>query len=126
AAGDRIHARAALGLGAEPREPRGAAVDDVGHVANRLDVVHDRRLAECALDGRERRLELRPALLALERRDQACFFTTDVWPGPSMDDDVEPLSEIARGIGVLDRRREPPPRLDVLAADVDEARRAAY
>src|SRR5205814_9744232 len=125
AAGHGIQTRAALGLGPEPGEPGGPAVDDVRHERDRLDVVHDRRRAERALDRRERRLHLRPALLALERGDEPGLFAADVGAGPAVDDDVEAVAEIAGVVRLAHGGGEAPPRLDVFTADVDEAGRAA-
>src|SRR3989304_3936337 len=82
---------------------------------------------EAPPDRRKGGLELRPALLALERGDQPRLFAADVGAGAPMDDDVqgEPrapdvLSEEAGLIGVRDRPAEDPPGLDVLAADIHE------
>src|SRR5439155_676419 len=112
--------RTAHGLRPEAGEPGGAAIDDVRHLRDRLDVVYDRRHAEGALDGGERRLDLRPALLALERRDQARLLAADVGAGAPVDHDVEADTEQAGVVRVFHRRREAAMGLDVLTADVDE------
>src|SRR5262249_12671429 len=72
-----------LGVGwhAHRLEPVGAAVDDVRHAGQRLDVVDDRRLAEGPFDGRERRFDPRPGALAFEAFDQTRFLAADVRPG---------------------------------------------
>src|SRR5712691_4595980 len=126
--GDRIQSRAALGLGPEPGEPLPAPVDDVRQARERLDIVHDGRLAEGAFHGREGRLDLGPALLALERRDEAGLLAADIGARPAMHDDLEVearaldvLAEQARVVSLLDGIAQDAPGLDVLAPDVDEA-----
>ena len=70
---------AAVPLGADAFEPLPApCFDDVGHAGQGLDVVHDRGTAEEPDHGRERRLEARPAALALERLDEPRLFPADV------------------------------------------------
>ena len=102
-------------------EPLGAAVDDVGHVTEGLDVVDDGRLVEGPLDGRKGRLELGPALLALQRGDQSRLLPADVGPGAPVHHDVELRPQQAGRVGFPHGPAEAPPGLDVLAADVDEA-----
>src|SRR4029450_5428571 len=115
----------ALGLGAEAGEPLGATIEDVRHLADRLDVVPDGRRAERTLDGRERWLELRPAFLAFEGRDEPGLLAADVGARAPVHDDVEAVAEVFRLVGLAHRRGEPAPGLDVLAADVDEGGRRA-
>ncbi len=67
-----------VGRHADRLEPVDAAVDDVRHAGQRLDVVDDRRLAERALDGRERRLDPRPGPLAFQALDQPRLLAADV------------------------------------------------
>ena len=78
------------GLFSVPRalEPLDAALEDVRHVRERLDVVHRRRHAEGAVLRRERRLLARLALLAFERLEQAGLFAADVGAGAAVHDDV--------------------------------------
>ncbi len=123
----RVEPGPALGLGAEPGEPLGAPVDDVGHRRDGLHVVHDGGLPEGALDRGERRLDLGPALLALEGGEQARLLAADVGARPAMDHDVEVEAraldvpaEQPRVVGFLHRAAEHLPRLHVLAPDVDE------
>ncbi len=66
----------------------GAAVDERRQVGQRLDVVDDRRLAEQAADGRERRARTRHAAAALDAVDQRGLFAADERPGAHLDDDV--------------------------------------
>ena len=74
---------------AEPRVFRAAHRDDVLHVAERLDVVHDRRAHVEAEHGREiGRLDARIGALAFERFDQAGFLAADVGAGAAMDVDL--------------------------------------
>ena len=67
---DRDELRAGRLLGADRLEPVGALLDDQRHVAERLDVVDQRRPLVEALVGGERRLQPRVAALALERVEQ--------------------------------------------------------
>src|SRR5262249_56721968 len=119
--------RAALGLRSEACEPLAAPVDDVRQRSERLHVVDDRRLAERALDRRKRRLDLGPAFLALERREQAGLLTADVGAGAPVYDDVEiepgaldVLAAEPRLVRLAERLTEDAPWPHVLAADVDE------
>src|SRR5262249_57378717 len=105
---DRVHPGAALRLGAETREPLGAAIEDVRYLADRLDVVHYGRRAERALDGRERRLELRPALLAFEGRDEPGLLAADVGTRAPVHRDVAAVTQIARPVRFADRPGAPP------------------
>ena len=73
-----------------------------------LDVVDGRRAAVDAHRRRERRLQPRQALLALERFQQRGLFAADIGAGAVMDDDVEVpavdvvLADQPRVIGLLD------------------------
>ena len=114
-------------LGAERLEPLAAALDDVRHVAQRLDVVHDGRLAVEALDRRERRLEPRLTAKPLQRLDQGRLLTADVCARAAVDDDVavetaaeDVLADVAAGARLLDRALEQEALVVVLTADVDE------
>ena len=69
---------------------RAAHRDDVLHVAERFDVVHDRRAHVETEHRREiRRLDPRIGALAFERFDQAGFFAADVGAGAAMDVDLD-------------------------------------
>src|SRR4051794_33567917 len=70
-------------------EPGRSPLDDVRHAAQRLDVVDDRRLAEGALNGRERRLDPRPPPLPFEALDQARLLAADIRPSPAMDPHIQ-------------------------------------
>ena len=59
------------------------------HAGHRLDVVHDRRLAERAFDGRERRLDARPGALAFQALDQSRFLAADVRSRSAMQEYIE-------------------------------------
>jgi hypothetical protein len=74
---------------ADAREPVGAALDDVRDVAQGLDVVDHRRLAEQPLDGGKRRLDPRPGPFALEAFDQSRLFAADVGGRTAMNVDVQ-------------------------------------
>src|SRR5437773_1920666 len=116
----RVDAGAAHGLRPEAGEPGGAAIDDVRHLRDRLDVVHDRRHAEGALDGGEGRLDLRPALLALERRDQARLLAADEAPGAPGATVVEAGPGRAAAVGAFTARPEGGRGLAELPAEEDD------
>src|SRR5262249_62432665 len=99
--GHGVDPRAALALGAEPGEPLRTAVNDVRHGHDGLDVVDDGRVPERTLDGGGRRLDLGPALLAFEGREEARLLAADVGPGPA----------VAHHIGIR------APSLDVLSPE---------
>src|SRR4029077_10141398 len=111
----------------ERLEPGTAALDDVRQVAERLDVVDDRRLPVEALDRRKGRLEPRLAPQSLERVDQRRLLTADVRPGAAVHDHlaVETAAEDVPAdqpgaARLLDRALEEQTLVVVLAADVDE------
>ena len=98
-------------LGPDRRVPLGAAVHDVRHVHQRLDVVDQRRPAVEALDRRERRLQARVAPLALERVEQCRLLAADVGAGAAVHDQLDPvpgaedvLAEVAAVVGLARRR----------------------
>ena len=62
---------------------------DPRHVGQRLDVVDDRRLAEQAADGRERRPRPRHAAAPLDAVDQRRFLAAHERAGALLDDDLE-------------------------------------
>ena len=70
----------------------------VGATRDRLDVVHRRRAAIEAGAGRERRLQPRHALLALEAFEQRGLLAADIGAGAAMDVEIEVP---ARAAGVL-------------------------
>src|SRR6266545_7316930 len=78
-----------VGRDTQRLKPVGPAVDDMCDAGQRLDVVHDRRLAEGALDGGERRLDARPAALALQALDQTRLLAADVRARAAVHVDVE-------------------------------------
>ena len=75
---DRDDLRAGGLLGAERLEPVGALLDDQRDVAERLDVVDQRRPLVEALVRGERGLQARVAALALERVEQRRLLAADV------------------------------------------------
>jgi hypothetical protein len=77
-AGDREELGAAVVRLAQREESFAAVAHDPGHRSEGLGVVDRGRLAVQAEAGRERRLEARLALLALERLEQRGFFAADV------------------------------------------------
>src|SRR5690242_2372746 len=74
---------------ADAREPFRAAAQDGRRDRDALDVVDRSRAAVEARASRERRLEARLALLALEAFEHRHFFAADVGPGAAVDEDVE-------------------------------------
>jgi hypothetical protein len=76
-------------LAAEGREPGRAAPQDGRRDRDRLDVVDRGRAAVEAHIRRERRLQARLALLALEAFEQRGFLAADIGAGAVMDVDVE-------------------------------------
>ena len=98
-----------------------------GQVGQRLDVVDDRRLAEQALDRRERRPRARHAALALDAVDQRGLLAADERAGAHLDDDVEVEAAVEDVLARAARRPWPGRwpscrRCDgqrVLGADVD-------
>ena len=88
-AADAEDARAGVVRRAELRVFRAAHLDDVLHVAERLDVVHDGRAHVEAEHRREiRRLDARIGALAFERFDQAGLLAADVSARAAMDVDL--------------------------------------
>ena len=95
---------------------------------DRLDVVHRGRAAIEAGACRERRLQPRHALLALEALEQRSFLAANVGAGAAMDVEVEVpsraagvLAEQARVIGLLDRLDQVLRLVIKFAAHVDVA-----
>ena len=116
-------------LGAERLEPLATALHDVRHVAERLDVVHHRRLAVETLDCRERRLEAWLAAKPLQRLDERRLLTADVRTRAAVHDDVavetaaeDVLADVSTGARLLDGALEQQSLIVVLTADVDERR----
>jgi hypothetical protein len=112
---------------AEAREPLGAAANDVRHHRDRLDIVDRGRAAVEPRARRERRLQPRLALLALQAFQQRRLFTADVGAGAVVDVHLEvPAVDVAgadqaRASGLGHRRLQHLALADVLAADVDVA-----
>ena len=88
-AADAEDARAGVVRPAELGVFRAAHRDDMLHVAERLDVVDDRRAHVETEHGREiRRLDARIGALAFERLDQAGLFAADVGARAAMNVDL--------------------------------------
>src|SRR5690242_18958685 len=110
----------------DAREPFRAAAEDGGRNRDALDIVDGGRAAVEARAGRERRLEARLALLALEAPEHRHLFTADVGARSAVDEDVEVvaaarrvLAEQAGVVAFLDRLPEHFGLADELAPDVD-------
>ena len=105
-------------FGPKCREPCSAVANNRGHARDALGVVDRGRLAIEAVIGRERWLEARPALLALERLQQRRFLATDVRTSAdeSVNIDIDAaalhiLAKQARVVSLFDRRLEARKRL---------------
>ena len=120
--------------GPEAGEPLRALAQDRRHRGEALRVVDRGGLAVQAEVRRERRLEARLALLALERLEQRGFLAADVGAGADERVEVEVdagaqhvPAEQARRVGLLERRLEARHGLGhELAADVVVADRGAH
>ena len=124
-AGDHEQLGADVVRAADRREPGRAAAQDGRGDGDRFDVVDRRRAAVEAHVGRERRLQARLALLALEAFQQRGFFAADIGAGAVMDVDVDVpavlvvLAEQAGVIALVDRRLQRLALAHVFAAHVD-------
>ena len=113
-------------VGAESQIPVHSALDDVRHVAQRLDVVDHGGATEGADHRGEGGLDSWLAALALEGLEQSGLLTADVGPGAAVHVHLltvagahRVLAEHPVRVGVRDRLLENLRRLRVLAADVD-------
>src|SRR5579859_1122711 len=112
---------------AEVGEPFGPAAQDLRGDGDRFDVVDGGRAAVDAGPGRERRLEARLALLALQALQQGHLVAADVGPGAVGDADVAvPAVDVVLAdqprLGGLDQGRLQAHALqNVFTADVDDA-----
>ena len=112
---------------ADAGEPGRAAPHDVGRRRDGLDIVDGGRAAVEAHIGRERRLQPRLALLALEALQQRGFLAADIGAGAVVDVEVEVpavdivLADQLRLVGLIDRRLEMLALADEFAADIDVA-----
>src|SRR5512141_2480388 len=79
----------ACAQGSEPIRP---VIYDVWYVRDRLDVVHDRGLAEEAADLWKRRFGTRRGPPSFERIQEGRFLTTDITSCASMYTEVEIIS----------------------------------
>ena len=120
-------------LAPERREPVRAAPQDRRRDRDRLDVGDGRRAAVEPDVGRERRLEPRLALLALERLDQRRLLAADVGAGAPVHVDVEVdpgaagvFSQEPLGVRLGDGPLQREALVDVLPADVDVGRPGSH
>ena len=109
--------------GAKPVDP---PAGDLGHAGHRLDVVDDRRLAEEAFDCREGGLDPGPGPLPLQAFNEPCLLAADVSRSSLVQVEVEregaPLdgaTEVAGGIGLVDRPLQPLPALRIFVAQIE-------
>src|SRR6185503_13711592 len=86
-----------LGI-ADAREPARPAAENGWYDRDALDIVHRGWASVEAGTCGKRRLEARPALLALEAAEHRGLFAADVGAGAAMDEDIEVE---ARSGGVL-------------------------
>ena len=126
-AGDAEQLGAGVVLPADAREPGGAAAQDVGHLRDRLHVVDRGRAAIEAHIGRERRLEPRLALLALEALEQRGLLAADIGARAVVDVEIEvPAVDVVLAdelglIGLVDGSQQALALAYELAADVNVA-----
>ena len=127
-AGDLDRDRAARAAHAEILVERAALVEDDRHRGERDHVVDDRRLAEQALVGRQRRLGADQAALALQRFEQRGLLAADIGAGADAHFHVE---GVRRAEHALAQHARPPRhanrfvhgrrRMRIFRADIDEA-----
>ena len=98
-----------------PANQAGAAAQDRRHHGDGLDIVDRGRTPVEADHGRERRLQPRLALLALQALDEGRLLAADVGPGTAMQVELEViaraagvLAEQAGIVGLVDRRLAAP------------------
>jgi hypothetical protein len=126
-AGDAIELGAGIVRAADAGEPGGAAPQDVRDLGDGLDIIDGGRAAVEAHIGRERRLEPRHALLALEALEQRRLLAADIGAGAVVQHQVEieamdvVLADQLGLIGLVDRRLQVLALAHELAADVDVA-----
>src|SRR6266702_5835770 len=126
-AGDAEQLGADIVRTADAGEPGRTTAQDVRSNGNGLDVVDGGRAAVQADIGRERRLQPRLALLALEAFEQRGFLAADIGAGAVRDVDVErPAIDVVLAdqlglIGLVDRGLEMLALADEFAADIDVA-----
>src|SRR6202035_1364301 len=89
---------AGIALAADPGEPGGAALEDVGADRDGLDIVDRRRAAVEPDRGGKRRLEARLAFAPFQAFEQPGLLATDVRAGATMQIELE---IVARTAGVL-------------------------
>src|SRR5690606_5680476 len=107
--GDAEELRPGVVLTAEAGEPRPAAAQDLGRRRDRLDIVDGGRATIEPGHRRERRLQPRLPLLALETLDEGRLLAADIGAGAAMEIEVEVpaaaagvLAYQARFIGLID------------------------
>jgi hypothetical protein len=117
---------------ADRREPGRTAPQDIRRHRDRLDIVDRGRAAIEAHIRRERRLQPRLALLALEALQQRGFLAADIGAGAVVDIEVERvavnvvLADQLRLVGLIDRRLQMLALADEFTADVDVADVSAH
>src|SRR5690606_20889936 len=108
--------------------PAGAAAQDGRRHRDRLDIVDRGRAAIEAHIGRERRLQARLTLLALEALEQRRFLAADIGAGAMVDMDVDVpaalvvLADQAGLVALVDRPLQRLALADELAAHIDVGR----
>ena len=126
-AGDAEQLGAGIVGPADAGKPRRAAPQDVGRGRDRLDVVDRGRAAVEADIGRERRLQPRLALLALEAFEQRGFLAADIGAGAVVDVEIEvPAVDVVLAdqlglVGLIDRGLQTLALADEFAAHIDVA-----
>src|SRR6266545_93363 len=131
-AGDAEQLRSRRALRAHRAEPVDALAEDPRHGGDRLDVVDRGRRPVEALDGGERRPQLRLAALALERGEQGGLLAADVGAGAAVQHHLEVeagaldvAADQAVAVGVGEGGLQAAAGEAALAAQVDEGGAAA-
>jgi hypothetical protein len=132
-AGDAEELGAGVVGAADAREPGRAAAQNGRRDRDRLDVVHRGRAAIETGARRERRLQPRHALLALEALEQRGLLAADIGTGAAMDVEVEVparaagiLAQKARVVGLFDRLDQVLRLIIEFAAHIDVAGMGAH
>ncbi|OPZ97152.1 MAG: hypothetical protein BWY71_01708 [Planctomycetes bacterium ADurb.Bin412] len=114
------------GFGAHGTEPIGAAFDNQGQVGQGLDVVDNGRLAEEALNRRERRPGPGHTAFAFDTVQQGGFFAADKGAGSHFENDVEVVAAVenvmaqqAVGTGLFDGVLEPLDGQGILGTNIN-------
>ena len=82
-------AYAAVALGTNAVVPCSTTFDNVAHIGQRFNVVHDSRHTEGPDVSGKWRFDPRVSALTFQRLDEPCLFATDIGAGPTVHEDIE-------------------------------------